>query len=219
MTLDEIVLHDFCAYAGKNTICLTPQPNKPVILFGGLNGAGKTTVLDALQLCLFGAAAQCAGRAGGAYHDYLSRAINRDALYKQASVGLVFRRFSEGKEARYRITRIWKKSGSGIKESLDVTIDKKPAPAVARNWEAHVNQIMPANIAHLFFFDGEKAALYASPEGVRDLVKTGVQGLLGMDIVEQTERDLQTLERRRRAEKLPEIDRSTMLEKEKEKKN
>lgn len=216
MMLDEIVLHDFCAYAGKNTICLTPLPGKPVILFGGLNGAGKTTIMDALQLCLFGAAAQCAGRANSTYHDYLGRAIYRGALYKQASVSAVFRRFAEGKEARYRVTRIWKKSGSSIKESLDVTIDKTPAPAVARNWEAHVNQIMPANIAHLFFFDGEKAALYASPESARDLVQTGVYGLLGMDIVEQTDRDLKTLERRRRAEKLPEIDRKTILEKEKE---
>lgn len=216
MTLDEIVLHDFGVYAGENKICLTPKPGKPVVLFGGLNGAGKTTILDALQLCLFGAMARCAGRADCAYNDYLERSIHRRALYEQASVGVVFRRFAEGKEVRYRVTRVWKKSGNGIKETLNVTVDKMPASAIARNWEAHVNQIMPANIAQLFFFDGEKAALYALPESARALIKTGVHNLLSMDVVEQGDRDLRMLERRRRAEKLPEIERNSIAEREKE---
>lgn len=207
MTLDEIVLHDFCAYAGDNTIRLTPEPDRPVVLFTGLNGAGKTTILDALQLCLFGAAAQCAGRAGGPYHDYLERAIHRGSRYGQASVGLVFRRFAEGKEARYRVTRSWKKSRTGVKEDLEVTVDRISAPSVARNWDAHVGQIMPASLAHLFFFDGERAAQYASPESARELVQTGIYSLLGVNIVEQAVLDLRTLERRRQAEKLPEEDR------------
>lgn len=55
MILDEIILHDFGTYGGRQNITLTPDsPDRPIILFGGLNGGGKTTLLDALQLCFSG---------------------------------------------------------------------------------------------------------------------------------------------------------------------
>ena len=216
MTLDEIVLHDFGVYAGENKIQLTPTTDRPIILFGGLNGAGKTTILDALQLCLFGPAAQCSERGNSGYHEYLEQLIHRQSHYGQAAVGLVFRRFIEGKEVRYRVTRTWGKYSGKIRESLEVTIDKTPAPVIARNWQEHVSQIMPANIAHLFFFDGEKAVLYASPENARNLIQTAVHNLLGMDMVDQACRDLQILERRRRAENIRQIDRDTIAAKEAE---
>ena len=51
MILDEITLTDFGIYGGSQSVELTPpSPDRPVVLFGGLNGGGKTTVLDALQL-------------------------------------------------------------------------------------------------------------------------------------------------------------------------
>lgn len=210
MTFDEIILHDFGVYLGENKIRLTPKPDRPIILFGGLNGTGKTTILDALQLCLFGPTAQCSGRNSSGYHDYLAQSIHLQSRFRQAAVGLVFRRFVEGKERRYRVTRSWKISVGKIRESLEVTIDKIPSPTIARNWQEHVSQIIPAKIAHLFFFDGEKVALYASLEGARNLVQTAIHNLLGMDIVEQACRDLMILERRRRSEKIRKADRDSI---------
>ena len=53
MIFDEIVLHNFGVYRGRQSIQLAPpSADRPVVLFGGLNGAGKTTLLDALQLSL-----------------------------------------------------------------------------------------------------------------------------------------------------------------------
>ena len=37
MILDEITLHNFGLYLGRQTLRLTPEPGKPVILIGGLN--------------------------------------------------------------------------------------------------------------------------------------------------------------------------------------
>ena len=54
MTFDRLVLHNFGPFLGRTSVELAP-PDKahPLVLFGGLNGAGKTTILDALQLILY----------------------------------------------------------------------------------------------------------------------------------------------------------------------
>ena len=43
MILDCIKITNFGAYVGTQTAILTPEPGKPVVLFGGMNGGGKTT--------------------------------------------------------------------------------------------------------------------------------------------------------------------------------
>ena len=53
MILDSIRLQNFGAYGGLNEAELTPADRQPVVLFGGMNGGGKTTLLDAL-LVLYG---------------------------------------------------------------------------------------------------------------------------------------------------------------------
>ena len=47
MKLLRVVFHNYRVYAGKQTIDFEPPSDKqPVVLIGGLNGEGKTTLLD-----------------------------------------------------------------------------------------------------------------------------------------------------------------------------
>ena len=54
MIIDSISLHNYGVYKDKQTFDLQPKKNKPIILIGGLNGHGKTTLLEALQIGFFG---------------------------------------------------------------------------------------------------------------------------------------------------------------------
>ena len=201
MILDEIAIHDFGVYEGIQRIALTPESEeKPIVLIGGLNGGGKTTFLDALQLVLFGAHAKCSNRGNLAYNEYLDRCIHRHPDKNEAGIEISFRRTVEGVEEQYRLHRSWRRQGNGCVESFKVFRDGKPEAALADNWASQVEDFFPANIAHLFLFDGELVEAYASQRDSAALIGSAIQNLLGLDMVDQLERDLQVYERRTRAQ-------------------
>lgn len=199
MILDEIVLHDFGIYAGQQSIQLTPpSPDKSIIMFYGLNGCGKTTILEALQIALFGQ--QAPFLQGQNYSQYMVQRINKKSLHGQASLRLDFHRSENGKIVRYRIYRVWKKTLSGLKETLEVIKDGHKNKSLSSGWSQYVEEIISARLAHFFFFDGEKIEEYASEEGAQQLIKTGLYNLLGLDLIGKSEQDLIALKRRKLSE-------------------
>ncbi|MES3150899.1 DNA sulfur modification protein DndD [Sphingomonas faeni] len=202
MILDELVLHDFGVYGGRQSLTLTPSsPDQPIVLVGGLNGGGKTTILEALQLCLFGGAAPSAARSVGGYEEHLRRRIHRGTGVQEAGVELAFRHTSNGVEQSYRVVRSWTIGrGGSCRETLEILRDGKLDRLATDNWAEQVEEFMPARIASLFLFDGEKVESYADPEEAPALIATAVHNLLGLDIVERLATDLSALERRKRVD-------------------
>ena len=201
MILDDITFHEFGLYAGTQTINLTPPtPDKPIVLIGGLNGGGKTTFLDGLQLVLFGPHAKCSNRGSLGYQEYLSRCIHRGNGKTEAGIEFTFRHMVEGQEDHYRLRRYWKRNGSGCKERFEVIKNGDLEPSLADNWATQVEEFFPANIAHLFLFDGEQVEAYASQQDSSALIGAAIQNLLGLDMVDQLDKDLQIYERRKRLE-------------------
>ena len=201
MILDEITLTNFGLYGGSQSVELTPpSPDKPVILFGGLNGGGKTTVLDALQLGLFGQHARTSNRGTGPYRDYLENCIHRHAKSPEAGISIRFRHRLSGTDVRYCLYRSWRRENGTCKESFQVMRDDRHEPTLAENWPSIMEDLFPASIAHLFLFDGEQIESYASEEKSSALIYRGIQSLLGLDLVDQLEKDIQVYERRKRTE-------------------
>ncbi len=209
MILDEITLQNFGLYADRQTLCFTPpSASKPVVLIGGLNGGGKTTLLDALQLCLYGPHARISNRGSIGYPEYLSRSIHRSATDRAASIELAFRHTVEGHEDHYRLRRAWRVTESGCKEQFEVWRNGQLEPALADNWITQVEDLMPPNIAHLFLFDGEQIESYASFANSSSLIGAAIQNLLGLDIVDQLDKDLQVYERRKRTQERDDVART-----------
>lgn len=204
MIFDELILHDFGQYRGRVSIPLTPpSADQPIILFGGLNGAGKTTILDALQLCLFGPFARSSRREGLSYEQYLTDSIHRGPGVESSAVELRFRHMSQGEEQSYHVKRSWRRTARGAREQLEVLRNGQFDSLATDHWAEQVEEFLPSRIAHLFLFDGEQIEAYADPRSAAGLIETAVFNLLGLDLVEKLGSDLSVIERRRRMEVRP----------------
>ncbi len=195
MIFEELIIHNFGIYKGRHQIDLSPKSEKkPIILFGGLNGGGKTTFLDALQLTLYGKFAQCSNRGTLSYHDYLRETINRHIKETEGtSLELKFSTYIDGEKNTYQVKRFWRSAGKTIKEQMEVIHNDVLDTVMTEQWYEYVNEFIPLSISGLFFFDGEKIEALADPEGSANLIKTGITSLLGLDIVDKLGTDLSAL--------------------------
>lgn len=205
MILDELVLHNVGAFRGRHSVVLTPpSPSKPVIVIGALNGGGKTTFLDSLQLALFGSLARTAARRTSSYHTYLQRLIHQGVSGGEgAAVELAFHVHQEGVQRNYRVLRSWTVSGSSVRERLDVLVDGKLDRPLTERWAEQVEAFVPRGVAELFFFDGEKIETLAELDNAREMLRTAIGALLGLDLVDRLATDLAVVERNNRTKLAP----------------
>jgi DNA sulfur modification protein DndD len=203
--LDELVLKNVGTFAGKQTITLTPpSPSKPVVLIGGLNGAGKTTILEAIHLALYGALAQPSGRRSGSYDNYLRSLIHHGVSADDgAMVELTFHAYQQGEKHSYRIRRAWRGNGNSLREIPLVWVDGKFDQALTETWSEHVETFLPRGIAGLFFFDGEQIEALADLDRSREVLGSALAALLGLDLVDRLATDLAVLRRRHRGADIP----------------
>jgi DNA sulfur modification protein DndD len=203
MIFDSLTLENFGAYAGAQQMMLSPLPAKPVVLVGGMNGGGKTTLLDAVQLVLYGSRARTSTRGRESYHDYLRSCINRNAPPEiGAKITLKFSRFSGGQAIACEIQRAWRETSRGIVETLMVLEGHDYDATLTEHWDEFIEGYLPSRIAHLFFFDGEQIKELAERENAAGILGTAIHSLLGLDAVDRLQADLKVLERRKRAEVL-----------------
>lgn len=201
MLLTRLSLHNVGPFEGQQTLDLKPpSQERPMILIGGMNGCGKTTILEAVLLSLYGKLSPAAKEAGVGYHEYLRRLINRKERRDGACIELDFRSRQEGSEAVYRVTRAWSMRGSSVHERLDVQIDGRYDPVLSEQWQERVESFLPVRLSKLFFFDGERIESLADPRRAPEMISAAIHALLGIDIVVQTEADLTLLERRKAKE-------------------
>src|SRR4051794_4569721 len=125
MILEQLSVRNFCLYRGEQTFDLRPAQRqgkyRPIILFGGINGGGKTTLFDAIQLALYGSRARCSKRSNLAYDDFLRQSIHQGTDPADgAGVTLTFRYVSDGQEHQYEVRRAWVVQDDRVRESLSV---------------------------------------------------------------------------------------------------
>ncbi|HIF5686754.1 DNA sulfur modification protein DndD [Vibrio parahaemolyticus] len=203
MLITKLTLNNFRVFRGVHEIDLRPAParlskngpiegtERPIILFGGLNGAGKTSILTAVRLALFGRQSFSQVLSNGEYVDALSELIHKGVghggIQDNASIELEFKYSQNGEENTYKVIRGWKR---GKKDNLCLEKDGVQIPEL--NYEqcqGFLNELIPTGIADLFFFDGEKIAELAEDES-GSVLKTAVRRLLGLDVIAKLKSDL-----------------------------
>src|SRR5467141_1097305 len=115
MRIRQLALRNFGLYRGEQVFDLAPRTkpgqSRPLVLVGGHNGAGKTTVLDAVRVCLYGRLALGPRITETEYQAYLRDRIHRSREVlipvSYASVAMEFDYAHAGKQSTYLVHRAW----------------------------------------------------------------------------------------------------------------
>lgn len=202
MLFRELVLENFGSYLGKNTINLLPdtsEDSRPIILIGGMNGGGKTTIMDAIRLALYGARAQCSTRGNLSYGDFLDQCVSRHTPpTEKARIELAFQIAEDGDLRDIRIVRYWERNPQDGKDTLGILVNDWADTMLLKTWDEYIENLLPLGISNLFLFDGEQVKELAEQETPPVAVFDAIQSLLGLELAEKLAADLDVLVSRKR---------------------
>lgn len=205
MIFTRLVLEDFGLFAGETVFDLAPEragtERRNIVLFGGKNGSGKTTILEAVRVCLYGQRSRGVRVRRRDYEKYLRARIHRSPdphdAPDRAAVTLEFEHVHAGVLSTYQVRREWRTTGLGLDESLTVSRNGEQLTEFDQeHWEEFVTELVPPGISQLFFFDGEKIQSLAEEDGKDSELSASIKSLLGLDLGERLTADLSVYARR-----------------------
>lgn len=226
MIFTKLTLENYGLFEGRHEFDLRPRTKyskvRPIVLFGGKNGAGKTTFLDAIRLILYGRRALGDRLTQKEFEDALAAKLHRrkheNAKAPYAKLALDFEHVVVGEKHEYRVERSWMTvRGSKIEHYFKVERSGKPLDEVsAEHWESFIADIVPERLSQLFFFDGEKIKTIADDISGNAAISESIQTLLGLDTVQALKSDLATFKVRLLKEADPDAYGQEMSKKEQE---
>lgn len=215
MIINSISIKNFQTYYGTVEFEFDePTKEKNIVLIGGLNGAGKTSFFSSIVLGLFGNNAEgiVFDRSSGesisdSYESYLNTVFSNTARQKNETEMEIAISLTHEKK-QIKIIRKWwfddtvdevleiYTEGDGIVKPLEI-----PEEEIDLNeyYEAFIQTIIPSQVGRFFFFDGEEIKSIAKQDPEQAVI-SGINALLGFNVLDQLLVDLETLKRNLRKE-------------------
>lgn len=204
--VQDLILQNFGPYRDRQSIHLAPESNSPIILIGGLNGGGKTTLMDAIRLALYGQRAQCSSRSNLAYAEFLNQCRNR---YSDQPTYLELRLHVPLSPATTEpaiapqlselwICRTWSHLPKNGRDTLEVYLNGERSHDLTTGWDERIERLLPLGISNLFLFDGEQVKDLAEDLTLPPLVISAIRNLLGLELPDRLSADLDVLITRKR---------------------
>jgi DNA sulfur modification protein DndD len=207
MIVRRVEFTNFGVYGGRNEFELVPRTNeqfsRPIVLFSGKNGSGKTTFVEGIRLCLHGSLAIGDRVSQSDYEDHLLRKIHRPFQEgvtppDAASIEMEFDFVRSGERHTYCVERSWHRTRKSVSENLSITEDGKPPEGLEEDQKnGFLRELVPSSAADLFFFDGEKIDKLTDEEEGSEILGRTVKSLLGLHLVDRLDTDLEVFISRR----------------------
>lgn len=199
MIFKSLEITNYGIFKGHHDLAFAKPSIQSVTLVGGLNGSGKTTIFEAIQIALFGAQSNLHKENKLlSYTKYLQSKINRDSDETEGTAIKFTINLSDDIDISEDIIliRSWKKTTKGLKEYFEVYRGDIVDIDLTENWIEFISQIISPSLSKLFLFDGEKILHYADPQNTSALLIQGIQTLFGADLIKDLEDDLKLLKKR-----------------------
>lgn len=185
MKIIKLILNNFSSYEGENDFDFITDSNRPIILIGGQNGAGKTSLFTAIKIALYGPLAFGYTGYTSYYTKKIKSFINAKAFqvynFKSGvSLDLLIER--DGELKLYTIERNWRMIDKKLDEEYCVKCGKTMLDESERNYfESYLMTIIPPDLFDFFLFDGEEVGNIFSSDAYNKYVKNALLTMCGID--------------------------------------
>jgi DNA sulfur modification protein DndD len=188
MFLRHLALRNYGVFR-KADFELATTADRPLILITGNNGAGKTSLLEAIRLAFHGRRAFDTPLGEAEYLRLMESRFHSGDRGKPCSVALDFEYVDQYTTHRIAVERSWALRRQRIAEDLFVTLDG--ARLSTEDADDLLSSIVPPEIARYFFFDGERIQELADWELENEsALFHAVADLLGLNVLDQLRSDV-----------------------------
>ncbi|NER01702.1 MAG: AAA family ATPase [Okeania sp. SIO3C4] len=171
LKLRSIRLKNWKCYQNQE-IKFNLNTDKQIWIVFGQNGFGKTSILEAIQWCLYGAKAISDSK----LLDHFNRVIVKQNPNLEMSVELVFERNGD----IYNISRVAKREiqGETVRAKVELPVINKNGKNI-RDVPEKIEELLPNSCKEFFFFDGVEIKRYAQRIHTKETHKA-IERILGI---------------------------------------
>jgi len=187
MKLRKFVIENYKSFQFPTEIRFPDNEHgKSIFLIGGMNGAGKTAIMEAINYCLYGGKTEEIYR----FINHKEKARGNTAVSFELTL-------EEDDGAELVVKRSWSAGTIDNPKPRDLTerlvIVKDGKRVTVQNkemWQEYIRAAIPPSITQFFFFDGEKIQEIASDDHSEVRLQSSLEAALGIQYINRLAQDV-----------------------------
>lgn len=192
MKINKITLCNIGPYNGRNEFSLVTQGLKNIVLIGGKNGTGKTSLLKSIKFGLFGPYSMGYKTESKTYYSVIKELLNLDAKTNEYYIEIEFEIIENLINDTYVIKRYWEIDEEGnLIESLN---SKKNGFQLSQkeslNLQEKLKSFTSPDLINCTIFDGEKIANLIENNQISDFIKNTFETIFNINLLKQLSKDM-----------------------------